>query len=67
MKIEVHSGDINRALRELKRLVFKEKILIEYKQHMQYEKPSERKRRKRAEAILRHRKERQEQEEALWS
>ncbi len=67
MIVEVKNDDINRAIKDLKRRVFKEKILIEYKQHMAYEKPSERRRRKRAEAVLRCRKEQQEIYDELWS
>lgn len=66
MLIEVRNGDINRAIKELKKRVYRERILIEYKQRMAYEKPSEKRRRKRAEAVLRNRKEQQRQQEALW-
>jgi small subunit ribosomal protein S21 len=53
MLVEVRNGDINKALKELKKKVYRERILIEYKQRMAYEKPSEKRRRKRAEAIIR--------------
>lgn len=66
MLIEVRNNDINRALKELKKKVYRERILIEFKQRMHYEKPSEKKRRKRAEAILRQRKEDQKNQEAFW-
>ena len=66
MLVEVRNNDINRALKELKKKVYRERILIEYKQRMAYEKPSEKKRRKRAEAILRRRKDEQKQQEAFW-
>jgi small subunit ribosomal protein S21 len=59
MAIIVKNNDINRALRELKKYIFRERILIEYKERMHYEKPSEKRRRKRAEAILRRKKEQQ--------
>lgn len=65
MLVEVRNNDINRALKELKKKVYRERILVEYKAHMQYEKPSEKKRRKRAEARLRMKKERQEMAAAL--
>jgi len=57
LSVEVRNNDINKALKELKKRVYRERILIEYKEHMAYEKPSEKRRRKRAEAILRRKKE----------
>lgn len=66
MIVEVRNGDINKALRELKKKVYKERILIEYKQHMHYEKPSEKRRRKRSEAILRRKKDQEKLLEAIW-
>jgi len=63
MYVEVRNNDLNGALKLLKKLVYKERILIEYKQHMQYEKPSEKRRRKRAEAVLRRKKLEQEANE----
>ena len=57
MKVEVRNNDINRALKELKKKVYRERILIEYKEKMHYEKPSQMRRRKKAEAILRRKKE----------
>ena len=63
MYVEVRNNDLNGALKLLKKLVYKERILIEYKQRMQYEKPSEKRRRKRAEAILRRKKLQQEASE----
>jgi len=65
MRIEVKNGDLNRALKELKKRVYRERILIEYKEHMAYEKPSEKRRRKKAEAILRRKKE-ERQNENPW-
>lgn len=56
----VRNSDINKAIKELKKKVYRERILIEYRQHMTYEKPSEKRRRKRAEAKLRLKKERME-------
>jgi small subunit ribosomal protein S21 len=64
--IEVRNNDMNRALKELKKRVYRERILIEYKQHLSYEKPSEKKRRKRAEAILRRRKDQEKLQEIFW-
>ena len=66
MLVEVRNNDINRALKELKKKVYRERILIEYKQRMSYEKPSEKKRRKRAEAILRRRKDQEKFQEIFW-
>lgn len=66
MYVEVRNNDINRALKELKKKVYRERILIEYKQRMAYEKPGEKKRRKRAEAILRRRKDQEKSQEVFW-
>lgn len=66
MLVEVRNNDINRALKELKKKVYRERLLIEYKQRMAYEKPSEKKRRKKAEAILRRKKDQEKQAIALW-
>jgi small subunit ribosomal protein S21 len=64
--VVVRNNDINRAIKELKKKVYRERILIEYKQRMAYEKPSEKKRRKRAEAIIRRIKDQQRQNEIFW-
>jgi small subunit ribosomal protein S21 len=66
MLVEVRNGDINRALKDLKKKVYRERILIEYKQRMAYEKPSEKKRRKKAESVLRRKKDQEKQLEAFW-
>lgn len=57
MRIEVRNNDINTALRKLKKKVFSERIIIDYMEHQSFEKPSVKKRRKRAEAIRRTRRE----------
>jgi ribosomal protein S21 len=62
----VRNNDINKALKELKKKVYRERILIEYRQRMNYEKPSEKRRRKRAEARLRLKKEQQEMALDNW-
>lgn len=62
----VRNNDMNKALKELKKKVYRERILIEYRQRMNYEKPSEKRRRKKAEARLRLKKERQEMEQENW-
>lgn len=50
-EVEVKKGEsIERALRRLKRKIDREGILKQLKKHRHYEKPSERKRRKRQEA-----------------
>ena len=50
-QVEVKRGEpIERALRRLKRKIDREGILKQLKKHRHYEKPSERKRRKRQEA-----------------
>lgn len=50
-QVEVKKGEsIERALRRLKRKIDREGILKQLKKHRHYEKPSERKRRKRQEA-----------------
>lgn len=64
--VSVRNNDINKALKELKKKVYRERILIEYRQKMHYEKPSEKRRRKRAEARLRLKKEQQDQAQDNW-
>lgn len=66
MLVEVRNNDINRAIKELKKKVYRERILIEYKQHMAYEKPSEKKRRRKAEAILRRKDQERGTEDNPW-
>lgn len=56
--VRVANGDINGALKKLKKRVFDAKILIDVQRHREYEKPSERKRRKRNESINRMQRER---------
>lgn len=51
MRVEVKNNDVGAALRKLKKLVFKERILIDYMEHTFYEKPSVKKRRAKKEAI----------------
>lgn len=62
----VRNNDINKALKELKKKVYREKILIEYRQKMNYEKPSEKRRRKKAEAILRCKQQQREAAQEMW-
>lgn len=50
LQIIVQDGQFDRALRAFRALVQKERILSTYKEKQRYEKPSDKKRRKRAEA-----------------
>ncbi|HEY3307110.1 MAG TPA: 30S ribosomal protein S21 [Desulfuromonadaceae bacterium] len=56
MSIIVHANDIDRALRDLKRMIQKEGILKAVKNRQFYEKPSVKKKRKQLEAARRRRK-----------
>lgn len=64
--VTVRNNDINKALKELKKKIYRERIMIEYRQHMHYEKPSEKRRRKQAESRLRVKKEQQEMAADNW-
>ncbi len=53
LQVEVRSGsreDFEYAAKAFKNLVNREKVIADYKAHQSYEKPSEKKRRKRREA-----------------
>jgi len=54
--ITVHANDIEKALRELKRMLQRDGILKEIKKRRYYEKPSVKKKRKQIEAERRRRK-----------
>ena len=56
MSIIVHANDIDKALRDLKRMVQKEGILKDLRNRRYYEKPSVKKKRKQLEAGRRRRK-----------
>ena len=56
MIIPVHNNDIERALRDLKRMVQREGLMRELKRRCSYEKPSIKKKRKSLEAERRRRK-----------
>ena len=56
MVVQVHSNDIERALRDLKRMVQREGLIRELKRRTSYEKPSIKKKRKSLEAERRRRK-----------
>lgn len=57
MEIRVYNNDIEAALKRLKRIVFDEGIIREVMRRRAYEKPSEKKNRKRRESTARARKE----------
>ena len=56
MSIIVHANDIDKALRDLKRMIQREGILKDLKNRRFYEKPSVKKKRKQLEAARRRRK-----------
>jgi small subunit ribosomal protein S21 len=56
LTIIVHGNDIEKALRDLKRMVQRDGILKEIKKRRYYEKPSVKKKRKQMEAERRRRK-----------
>lgn len=51
LEVKVHDNDFEDAFRKFKSLIQKEKILSEFKDKQRYEKPSDKKRRKKREAI----------------
>ena len=56
IKVEVRNGNVEQALRVLKRKYLKDGFLKNYKLRMYYEKPSDRKRRKNKENIINSKK-----------
>jgi len=56
IKIDVRNGNVEQALRVLKRKYLKDNFLKTYKEKMYFEKPSEKKRRKKKEMIANSRK-----------
>ncbi len=56
IELEVRKGNLEQAMRVLKRKVQKEGIVKELKLKQYYEKPSEKKRRKKKEAIANYKK-----------
>tara|TARA_X000000368_G_scaffold409593_1_gene391761 strand:- start:13977 stop:14180 length:204 start_codon:yes stop_codon:yes gene_type:complete len=56
IKVDVRNGNVEQALRVLKRKYLKDGFLKTYKEKMYYEKPSERKRRKQKEMIINSKK-----------
>ena len=57
LKIEVRNGNVEQAMRVMKRKLMKEGVMKELRARESYEKPSERKRRKKKEAIANYKKE----------
>jgi small subunit ribosomal protein S21 len=51
LEVKVYDNDFEDAFRKFKSLIQKEKIIAEYKEKQRYEKPSDKKRRKKREAI----------------
>lgn len=51
LEVKVHDNDFEDAFRKFKSLIQKEKILSDYKEAQRYEKPSDKKRRKKRECI----------------
>ena len=56
IKVEVRNGNLEQAMRVLKKKVLKEGIIRDYRMKSVYEKPSEIKRRKKKEGIANFRK-----------
>ncbi|MEO5377745.1 MAG: 30S ribosomal protein S21 [Magnetococcus sp. DMHC-6] len=56
MRIDVYDNNVDQAIRVLKKKMIREGMFREMKKRKFFEKPSERKRRKKAEAIRRLRK-----------
>ncbi len=56
LKIEVRNGNVEQAMRVLKRKLMKDGIMKELRQRESYEKPSEKKRRKKKENIANYKK-----------
>jgi ribosomal protein S21 len=60
--VTVRNNDINRALKELKKMVYRSGIMIEYRKSLSYEKPSEKKKKKHLAHLIKVRKEKLEDE-----
>ena len=56
MHVTVRDNNVDQALRALKKKLQREGVFREMKLRRNYEKPSEKKKRERAEAVRRHRK-----------
>ena len=56
MQVKVHNNDIERAIKELKRKLIKEGVLMELKERRYYDKPSVKIKKKRIKAAKRNMK-----------
>ena len=56
IRVEIRNGNLEQAMRVLKKKVQKEGIIKDYRAKSVYEKPSERKRRKKKEGIANYKK-----------
>lgn len=61
MKVEVKNGNVDKALRTLKKKLFDDGTIQEYMKRRYYEKPSVTRRKKKLEAINRNKKIREEE------
>jgi len=66
MKVDVRHGNIEQALRILKRKVQKEGIIRIAREKEFYEKPTAKRKRKKAEAIARHKRQLRSQEQTQF-
>ena len=57
MLVVVHNNDVNSAVKKLKKKMFDEGIIRELRERRFYESPSQKRRRKHAEAVRRNKKE----------
>jgi len=65
IKIEVRNGNLEQAMRVLKRKTLKDNFIKTYREKMYYEKPSEKKRRKKKEMIANFKKKQKLKERLL--
>ena len=65
IKVAVRNGNVEQALRVLKSKNLKDNFLKNYKERMYYEKPSEKKRRKKKEGIANWKRKKRLQERSL--
>ena len=56
LKIEVRNGNVEQAMRVMKRKLMKEGVMKELRARQSYEKPSAKKRRKHKEAVANYKK-----------
>jgi len=65
MQVEVRNGNVDRAMRTLKKKLQKEGLLKELKQKQYFEKPSAKRARKKAEGIKRYQRNLKKKQERL--